>query len=198
MEEQRVLDALASEHPDEAILLLPAAVNVRAAQSATEPAAAATAIDDLGAAVFEGAGGSEAATTATEAAFQRALEVRKTAFGEDGAETAKSYSTLSTFAFLRGRWDDAETLERRALAIRRASLPAGDLAIASSLDGLGVVYVRQGRLADAETRLPKRTDRRIDSKIPSGPSGRPSRKPRRWARTSRRFSPASRTISRDC
>jgi tetratricopeptide (TPR) repeat protein len=152
-EEQRVLDALASAHPDEAILLLPAAVNVRAAQSATEPAAAAGAIDDLGAAVFEGAGGSEAATTAAEAAFRRALEVRTAAFGDNGAETAKSYSTLSTFAFLRGRWDDAETLERRALAIRRAALPAGDLAIASSLDGLGVVYVRQGRLADAEPML---------------------------------------------
>ena len=151
VEEQRVLDALASQHPDEAILLLPAAVNVRAAQSATEPAAAAGAIDDIAAAVFEGAGGSRPRPVRPEAAFRRPRQVRKAAFGDDSAETAKATARLDVRPSAAG--DDAETLERRALSIRRAALPAGDLAIASSLDGLGVVYVRQGRLADAEPML---------------------------------------------
>ena len=152
-EEQAVRDALAAERADDAIAGLPSAVLAREAQAATDPAAAAAAIDDLAAAVFSGAQGSEAAVAAAEAAFERALALRTRAFGERGSETAKSCSMLSTFAYLRGRWDDAESWERKALSIRRESLPAGDLAITESLDGIGVVLVRQGRLADAEPLL---------------------------------------------
>jgi tetratricopeptide (TPR) repeat protein len=152
-EEARVKDALAAGKADEALAALPSALDAREAQASLDPAAAAGAIDDLGAAVFEGTGGSDAAIAAAEGAFRRALALRTRAFGERGAETAKSFSTLSTFAYLRGRWDDAETWERRALEIRREALPAGDPGIAESLDGIGVVLVRQGRLADAEPLL---------------------------------------------
>jgi tetratricopeptide (TPR) repeat protein len=57
---------------------------------------------------------------------------------------------MSTFAFLRGKWDEAETWERKALEIRRETK---DPSVVDSLDGLGVVLVRQGRLADAEPLL---------------------------------------------
>lgn len=148
--EQKVMDALAAGKADEAIAGMKDAVAAREAQASTNAAAAATAIDDLGAAIFQGAGGNDAAIVAAADAFQHALDVRTRAFGERGAETATSYSTLSTFAFLRGKWDDAEKQERHALEIRRAT---HDPSVVDSLDGLGVVLVRQGRLADAEPLL---------------------------------------------
>jgi predicted ABC-type transport system involved in lysophospholipase L1 biosynthesis ATPase subunit len=153
VEEKRVLEDLAAGKADDAIAALPAAVGAREAQATIDAKAAAGAIDDLAAAVFSGAGGSEAATVAAEAALKRALALRGRIFGEHALETAKSCTTLSDFAFMRGRWDDAESWERRALAIRRDAVPADPLAVARSLDGLGVVLVRQGRLADAEPLL---------------------------------------------
>jgi CHAT domain-containing protein/tetratricopeptide (TPR) repeat protein len=153
VEEQRVLDALAAGRAQDAIAGLPAAVGAREAQAAIDPAAAAMAIDDLAASVFQGAGGSEAAVAAADAAVRRALDLRTRSFGEHSAETAKSFNTMLTFAYLKGRWDDAESWGRRALAVQRDALPAGDLGLAESLNSLGVVLVRQGRLAEAEPPL---------------------------------------------
>jgi tetratricopeptide (TPR) repeat protein len=152
-EEKQVLDALAAGNVDAALAGLPAAVAAREAQARDDAAAAAKAIDHLAAVIFRGGGGSEASMAAVEATYHRALDLRVRAFGEHGVETARSCSKLSTFAFLRGRWDDAESWERRALAIRREALPAGDPAIAGSLGDLGIVLVKQGRLADAEPLL---------------------------------------------
>ncbi len=153
VEEQRVLEALAAGRAEDAIAGLPSAVGAREAQAAIDPAAAALAIDDLAASVFQGAGGSAAAVAAAEAAVRRALGLRTRSFGEHSAETAKSFDTMLTFAYLRGRWDDAESWGRRALAVRRNALPAGDLGLAEPLNSLGVVLVRQGRLAEAEPLL---------------------------------------------
>jgi len=152
-EEKQVVDALAAGKADAAIAGLPAAVTAREGQAGIDAKAAAEAIDNLAAQVFQGAGGSEPSVVAADAALHRALDLRARAFGKRGAETAKSWSMLSTFAYLRGRWDDAEAWEREALAIRRESLPAGDPQIAESLSGIGVVLVREGRLADAEPLL---------------------------------------------
>jgi tetratricopeptide (TPR) repeat protein len=152
-EEKIVRDALAAGHPDDALAGLAAAIRVREAQATAEPAAAASAIDDLAAAVYSQTGGTDAATAAADAAFQKALAIRTKAFGERGLETARSWSMLSTFAYLRGRWDDAEALERKALSIRREKLPAGDVGLTESLDGVGVVLIRQGRLSEAEPLL---------------------------------------------
>ncbi|HEX4824790.1 MAG TPA: CHAT domain-containing tetratricopeptide repeat protein [Candidatus Polarisedimenticolaceae bacterium] len=151
--EQKVMDALGAGKADEAIAAMKDAIAAREAQATTDAVAAATALDDLGAAVFQGAAGSDASIAAASDAFRRALDVRTKAFGPRGAETAKSYSTMSTFAFLRGKWDEAEKSERQALDIRREALPKGDPAIAESLDGIGVVLVREGRLAEAEPLL---------------------------------------------
>jgi hypothetical protein len=148
-EEQLVREALAAEKKDEALAAMQGAVAARERQASIDAGAAADALDDLGIALYQGAGGSEEAVAAANAALQRALAVRKRAFGERGAVTAKSYSTISTLSYLRGRWDEAEANERIALEIRREALPAGDPAIAESLDGLGVILVLQGRLADA-------------------------------------------------
>jgi CHAT domain-containing protein/tetratricopeptide (TPR) repeat protein len=153
VEEQRVLDALAAGRATDAIAAIPAAVEAREAQATIDPAAAATAIDELATSLFQGAGGSEAATAAADAAVKRALSLRTRAYGEGSAETAKSFNTMLVFAYLRGRWDEAESWGRRALAVQREALPAGDLDIAESLSSLGVVLVRQGRLAEAEALL---------------------------------------------
>ena len=82
------------------------------------------AIDELATAVFEGADGAgRREPGGRDAAFRRALALRTRSFGERAAETARSLSSLSTFAFVRGRWDDSESWERRALAVRRDALP---------------------------------------------------------------------------
>jgi tetratricopeptide (TPR) repeat protein len=122
----------------------------REAQAALDPEAAASAIDALATAAFEGARGSAAATAAADLAFRRALALRTRTFGERSAETATSWSTLSTFAFMRGRWDESESWERKGLTIRREVLPPGDPRIADSLNDLGVVLVTQGRLTEAQ------------------------------------------------
>ncbi|HEX6849925.1 MAG TPA: tetratricopeptide repeat protein [Candidatus Polarisedimenticolaceae bacterium] len=122
-----------------------------ALERSTDPAAAAASMDELGIEVAQT--GAEGSIAAAEGCFRRALAVRTNAFGERHPETAKSWSTLSDFAYVLGNWEDAEAHERTALAIRRDTLPAGDPAIAASLDSLGIVLLRMGRLGEAEALL---------------------------------------------
>jgi len=51
------------------------------------------------------------------------------------------------------RFDDAEPNLRKALAICRAALPAGDVGVAVSLNNLGRLLLYQNKLAEAETLL---------------------------------------------
>src|SRR5262249_34543029 len=67
--EQKVLDALAAGKPDEAIAGMKDAIAAREAQAAGDVAGAAAALDNLGAAVFQGAGGTEAAVAVASEAF---------------------------------------------------------------------------------------------------------------------------------
>ena len=84
--------------------------------------------------------------------LERALDLRRSTLGVEHVDTAASMEALAEAYRELARFDDAETLHRDALAIKRR---VGDspASIAASLNDLGLTLSERGRYADAEPLL---------------------------------------------
>ncbi len=82
--------------------------------------------------------------------LERALALRRRAFGERSEEAAESMLHLGELLHLRGRYARAEPLYRRALAIQRERLGEPHPAVAQSIAALGVLLQARGDYAGAE------------------------------------------------
>ena len=91
--------------------------------------------------------------------FRRALKVRegvtpeggkRNTDGIDPLDLAQTIRGLGRVLLEQGRYQDAEPLARRALAITEGALGADHPEVATDLDRLGAVYYRQDRLEEAE------------------------------------------------
>jgi serine/threonine protein kinase/tetratricopeptide (TPR) repeat protein len=95
--------------------------------------------------------------------LERSLELRRTTLGAEHADTAASMQAVAEAYRELARLDEAETLHREALAIKRR---VGDTpsSIAASLNDLGLTLSERGRFADAEPLLREAIDiwRRLD------------------------------------
>jgi tetratricopeptide (TPR) repeat protein len=70
--------------------------------------------------------------------------------GADTAESAAARANLAGVLELQGKLDEAQQELRIALAMQERLLTAGHIALASTLDKLGLAYKLQGNLTDAE------------------------------------------------
>lgn len=82
-------------------------------------------------------------------AFDRALALRTSLYGESHPDVAETLREKGRLVQLQGRYGEGETLLRRALRIQQETLPAGDRKTLGTLDVLGLVLQRQGRLREA-------------------------------------------------
>lgn len=96
------------------------------------------------------AGADERGWEAAESALRAAQEWRERRFGTSSLQTAQGLTMLSDLAFTRGRFQQAERLERSSLALRRA---LGSSSVATSLEGVGLCLLQQGKPGDAEPLL---------------------------------------------
>lgn len=85
--------------------------------------------------------------------FERSLEMTERYFGPRHLNSGNVLNNLARLHLLKGDLPAAEPLIRRALDIRRASLPAGHPDIAESQMVLGVLFARQGLHAQARAEL---------------------------------------------
>ena len=86
------------------------------------------------------------------ALLERALDLRRTTLGLENADTAQSMQSLAEAWRELARLDEAETLHREALAIKRR---IGDTpsSIAASLNDLGLTLSERGKYVEAEPLL---------------------------------------------
>lgn len=83
-----------------------------------------------------------------ETLYKRAVNARESSLGPNHPEDAKALSKLARFYHARGRYDDAESIYKRELAIHQKSTMTGSAA--RTLDALAQLYDDQGRHAEAE------------------------------------------------
>lgn len=84
--------------------------------------------------------------------FEKALLLHRTHPTETHTDVAALANDLAACRRGLGRWNDAETLHREALELRRARGP-GSLDVAESLNNLAQVEMDQGRVAEALVHL---------------------------------------------
>ncbi len=82
--------------------------------------------------------------------LERALALRRRAFGERSEAVAESLLHLGELLYLRGRYAQAEPLYRRALALQRQLLGEPHPAVAQSIAALGILLQARGDYAGAE------------------------------------------------
>ncbi|HEY1418260.1 MAG TPA: serine/threonine-protein kinase, partial [Myxococcaceae bacterium] len=117
---------------------------VREAQSLeTEPAVEAELLQTLGG-IAQNLGRLDQAETL----LTRALELRRTAFGADHPDVARSLVASGQLASARGKYDDAEKEIRDGLAMLRRHLPKDDPEVARAISALGRVLENAGRYPD--------------------------------------------------
>jgi serine/threonine-protein kinase len=117
---------------------------VREAQSLeTEPAVEAELLQTLGG-IAQNLGRLDQAETL----LTRALELRRTAFGADHPDVARSMVASGQLASARGKYDDAEKEIRDGLAMLRRHLPKDDPEVARAISALGRVLENAGRYPD--------------------------------------------------
>lgn len=88
-----------------------------------------------------------------ESLYKRVLFIREKYVGSEHPDVARSLSSLAAIYYKQAKYDDAEPLLRRALAIQEhASYPSGDdsLQVGTTLVLLMVMYSTQGRLTELE------------------------------------------------
>jgi tetratricopeptide (TPR) repeat protein len=90
---------------------------------------------------------------AAAACFADAVQVSTAVFGEESVQTAFFTTNWAVALAKNQQLEQAEPLARRALAIRRAKLPADHPEIAASCEILGRIVLLAGRAADAEPLL---------------------------------------------
>jgi CHAT domain-containing protein/Tfp pilus assembly protein PilF len=79
------------------------------------------------------------------------LAIREKALGPDHPHTAASLANLAGIYDAQGRYSEAETLYRRALAVQEKALGPDHPDTAASLVSLAGIYDAQGRYSEAET-----------------------------------------------
>jgi len=84
-----------------------------------------------------------------ETLLNRALELRRTAFGEDHPDVARSLVASGQLASARGRYDDAERQIRTGLAMLRRHRSREDPEVARAISALGRVLENAGRYPEA-------------------------------------------------
>lgn len=89
----------------------------------------------------------------SQAAFQRALQLREIAEQPDPGAIANVINNLATLYYTQGRLTEAEPLLRRALQMRQKVWPEGHTEIAASLGNLAQLYQAQNKHRDAEPLL---------------------------------------------
>jgi eukaryotic-like serine/threonine-protein kinase len=118
---------------------------VREAQSLeTEPAVEAELLQTLGG-IAQNLGRLDQAETL----LTRALELRRTAFGSEHPDVARSLVASGLLASARGRYDEAEKQIREGLAMLRRHLSRKDPEVARAISALGRVLENAGRYPDA-------------------------------------------------
>ena len=118
---------------------------VREAQSLeAEPAVEAELLQTLGG-IAQNLGRLDQAETL----LARALELRRTAFGSDHPDVARSLVASGQLASARGRYDEAEKEIREGLAMLRRHLSRGDPEVSRAISALGRVLENAGRYPDA-------------------------------------------------
>ena len=100
---------------------------------------------------------SQGAYQASLALFQRALELRRATLGPDDLDTVASMDDMGEAYRELGRFDDAESMHREALAAKER-LGAPPASIAASLNNVGLTLSERGRFADAEPLLRQALD----------------------------------------
>ena len=94
-----------------------------------------------------------AARSATVILARRIVRTKERRVGRVHVETAQSLHNLGLVRAARGEFAQAIPLFERALAIRRASLPADSADVADTLDQLALVLIQLERFKDARVRL---------------------------------------------
>ena len=74
----------------------------------------------------------------------------KAQFGTNHADYARALHQLAITHNAQGRYDEADKLHKRALAIRERVLGTNHPAVAATLNNLAIVYRHQGKLGEAE------------------------------------------------
>jgi tetratricopeptide (TPR) repeat protein len=82
--------------------------------------------------------------------FQRELDEAEAKFGPDDPSVAVELNNLAEAQRLLDRFDEAEALYRRAVALDEKAGPSNAVGLATSLNNLALVYRGQGRLDEAE------------------------------------------------
>ena len=82
--------------------------------------------------------------------LERAMRTVERVHGPDHPDIAKCLNNLAIVALEQNRLKDAETLHRKALALRERVLPPNDPNIATSLNNLANLLRRQGKWDEAE------------------------------------------------
>ncbi len=139
--------------PAAAFALYPVVVADRSIELEGRPLTLADALEELAGRFYSAPGAGSQARQVTESLLRRALDLRRTVPGKGDLSAAETLEDLSTLAYQRGGWRQAEVLEQQALAIFRRRLPAGHPRLAKSLGDLGRVYFQQGRYGEAEPLL---------------------------------------------
>ena len=84
-----------------------------------------------------------------EPSLRRALELRKTTFGDESVEYAESANDLALFCRDSGKLPEARTLAQQAVDIRTRKLENSDLHVAESLNTLASIYALLGEYDSA-------------------------------------------------
>ncbi len=108
--------------------------------------------------------------TVREALDQAAAKVDSGAFAAEPEVEAEVRTTLGATYKSLGHYSEAERHLRRALDIRRSTLPRGDPQTLASVSNLGLLFRAQGRLAEAEQALDEALEGRRRALGPDDPA----------------------------
>lgn len=100
---------------------------------------------------------SQGAYQASLSLFQRALELRRATLGPDDLDTVASMDDMGEAYRELGRFDEAESMHREALAAKQR-LGAPPSSLAASLNNVGLTLSERGRFAEAEPLLRQALD----------------------------------------
>jgi tetratricopeptide (TPR) repeat protein len=89
--------------------------------------------------------------TEAESMYQRALEGKEKALGQDHTSTLNTVSNLGNLYADQGRLTEAESMYERALEGYEKVLGRDHTSTLSTVNNLGLLYANQGRLAEAES-----------------------------------------------
>jgi tetratricopeptide (TPR) repeat protein len=85
-----------------------------------------------------------------QASFDRALEIRVAAYGENHPEVSQTLESLGVLRLEMGDWRGAEPVLRRALDVTRKTFEPGHGRLGRLGSALGESLVRAGRFDEAE------------------------------------------------